>query len=210
MIRIVIADDHPLILDGLDRLFTADGFEVVGRCVNGEEALAVVDQVHPDVLVLDMNMPRMHGFAVMEALQSRSSPPKTVLLTASLDEDDVMEALRLGVRGVVLKEMAPRLLLECVRHVSEGGQWLERRSVGLAVDKMLRRDRNTREMEAVLTPRERGIVRMVAAGLRNKEIAAQCFLAEGTVRIHLHNIYQKLKVSSRVELSRVAQEKGLT
>ena len=209
-IKVVIADDHPLVLEGLERLLSSEhGFEVVARCTDGEQALAAVRDTQPDVVILDLSMPRLNGLAVLEKLQSMAKPPKPVLLTASLTEDDVLDAIRLGARGVVLKEMAPRLLLECIRHVHAGGQWLERRSVGRAVDKILRREERDREFTDLLTPREREIVRMVAAGLRNKEIAARSYIAEGTVRIHLQNIYQKLKVGNRVQLSRIAQEKGL-
>jgi DNA-binding NarL/FixJ family response regulator len=132
-----------------------------------------------------------------------------VLLTATMNEDDLLEAMRLGVGGVVLKEMTSPLLVQSIRKVFAGDQWLERRSVGRAMEKMLRREAGTREVAQVLTPRELEIVRLAANGLRNKEIADQLAISEGTVKIHLHKSYEKLHVDNRVALLRYAQAKGL-
>lgn len=209
-ITLVLADDHPLVLDGLEQLFRQEqDFQVLARCVNGEETLQAVRRYQPDVLILDIRMPGKDGLAVLQEMNKEKLPTRVVILTAALDEDDVLEAIRLGVRGVVLKEMAPQLLVRCTRKVHAGEQWLEKRSVALALEKMLRREAGTRQLAKVLTPREIEIVRMVAAGLRNKEIAEKLFISEGTVKIHLHNIYEKLSVKSRLELVRYAQDKGL-
>jgi len=209
-IRVVLADDHPIILDGLETLFRVEqDIQVVARCVNGEETLQAIRQHRPDILILDIRMPGKDGFAVLQELQEDQLPTQVILLTVGLDEEETMEALRLGVRGVVLKEMAPQMLVQCVRKVHAGDQWLERRSVGLALEKLLQREANAREAAGTLTPREIEIVRMVAAGLRNKEIANKLSISEGTVKIHLHHIYEKLGMEGRLELALYAQEKGL-
>jgi DNA-binding NarL/FixJ family response regulator len=133
-----------------------------------------------------------------------------VLLTAALDETEALEAIRLGVQGVVLKEMAPRLLLQCVRTVYAGGQWLERRSTAHALKKMLDRENAAQVVaKAKLTPREVEIVRAVATGLRNREIAEKLNVSEGTIKVHLHNIYEKVSVDSRVALTLYARDQGL-
>ena len=111
--------------------------------------------------------------------------------------------------GVVLKEMAPRLLVQCIRKVAAGEQWLEKRSVSLALERLLKREAATRQIAVILTPREIEIVRMVAEGLRNKVIAERLYMSEGTVKVHLHNIYEKLKVNSRLQLARYARDQGL-
>jgi DNA-binding NarL/FixJ family response regulator len=129
--------------------------------------------------------------------------------TATMDEDDLLKAMRLGVGGVVLKEMAAPLLIQCLRKVAAGDQWLERGSITRAMDKMLRREAGTREMAQVLTSRELEIVRLAVSGLRNKEIADHLAICEGTVKIHLHNSYEKLHVDNRIALLRYAQAKGL-
>ncbi len=209
-ISLVLADDHPIILDGLEMLFRAEqDFQVLARCVNGEETLQAVRQHRPDILILDIRMPGKDGLAVLREVKKDSLPTRAVLLTVGLDEDDLLEAIRLGVRGVVLKEMAPQMLVQCVRKVHAGEQWLEKRSVGRALEKMLLREAGERQVAGVLTPRELEIVRMVATGLRNKEIAESLSISEGTVKIHLHHIYEKLHLASRLELALYAQERGL-
>ena len=209
-ISLVLADDHPIILDGLEMLFRAEqDFQVLARCVNGEETLQAVRHHRPDILILDIRMPGKDGLAVLREMKKDSLPTRAVLLTVGLDEDDLLEAIRLGVRGVVLKEMAPQMLVQCVRKVHAGEQWLEKRSVGRALEKMLLREAGERQVAGVLTPRELEIVRMVASGLRNKEIADSLSISEGTVKIHLHHIYEKLHLASRLELALYAQERGL-
>ena len=209
-IRLVLADDHPLILDGLEQLVRLAGdFEVVERCVTGEEALAAVERHQPDVLVLDIRMPGMSGIEVLREMRRRGLATRVVILTAALQQADLLAAVRLEVNGVVLKEMAPRLLVQCIRKVHAGEQWVENRSVRDALDQMLRREAGSREAAAELTRREIELIRMVAQGLRNREIAERLGIVEGTVKAHLHNVYKKLGVETRVDVRRYAEDKGL-
>ena len=209
-INIVLADDHPIVLDGLENLFRLEpDFRVVARCVNGEESLAAVRRHRPDVLILDIHMPRNDGLSVVRELRREKLQTQVVLLAAALEDEEVMEALRLGVRGMLLKELAPQMVVRCVRKVHAGEQWIEKQSFGRALDSLLRREAGEREAAGVLTPREIEMVRMVARGLRNKEMSEQLAISEGTVKIHLHNIYRKLKVENRVELILFAQSKRL-
>jgi DNA-binding NarL/FixJ family response regulator len=209
-IRIVLADDHPLILDGLENLLqTEKDFEVCARCIDGIETLQAVREHRPDVLILDIRMPRKSGLDVAREIQREKLPTRVVLLTAELDEREFLEAIRLGVKGIVLKEMAPQMLLRCIRKVHSGEQWMELRSTKQALERMLRREAGAREVAAILTAQEMTIVRMIAGGLRNREIADKLHISEGTVKTHLHNIYEKLNVDSRLALLRYAQEKGL-
>lgn len=209
-IGLVLADDHPLILGGLANLFALESdIEVKASCIEGTEALEAVRRHLPDVALLDIRMPGMNGLKIARAIREEKLPTRVVLLTAALEEDEMMEAVHLGVQGIVLKEMAPQLLIQCIRKVHAGEQWMERRATKLALEKMLRREAGSREVSALLTPREIDLVRMVARGLRNKEIAGKLFISEGTVKVHLHNIYDKLKVDGRMALLRFAQEKGL-
>ena len=209
-IKLVLADDHPLVLDGLETLFRLEpDFKVLARCTDGDETLCAVRKHRPDVLILDIRLPGKDGLAVLREIQREKLPTRVVLLTVSLSENDILEVIRLGVRGVVLKEMAPRLLVQCVRKVHAGEQWLEMRSVAQALTTLLRREAGTRQMSDTLTAREIEIVRMAVNCLRNKEIADRLNITEGTVKIHLHHIYEKLNVDGRVALTRFAQEKGL-
>ncbi len=209
-ITLVLADDHPLILDGMENLFLAENdFQVMARCADGEEALHAVRKHKPDILILDIRMPGKGGLVALQALRNEKLPTRVVILTGGVDEEEVAEAIRLGARGLVLKELAPKLLVQCVRRVHAGELWLEKRSVSSALEKLLQREDGRREAAQALTPREIEIVKQVAAGLHNVEIAKRLFISEGTVKMHLHNIYQKLCVDSRTKLTRYAQEKGL-
>jgi len=207
-IRVVLADDHQIFLNGLEHLLGSDrGFQVVARTTNGAEAVEAVARHAPDVLVVDLAMPVLDGIGAIRALKERGLSTRVVILTANVEDDEVLEAIRLGVRGVVLKEMAPQLLIDCIRTVHGGGQWLERHAVGRALERMLQRESGRAHLS--LTDREAEIVRMVVEGLRNKDIADRLFISEGTVKMHLHRIYKKLEVDGRMELSRVARERGL-
>ena len=209
-IRVVITDDHPLVLTGLYHLLQEHPeFEVLDRCSSGADALIAVRRHRPDILILDLMMPLMDGLQVVRELHRSGDMPHVVLLTAQLHEDQLIEALHLGVRGFILKEMATKFLVECLRRVHAGGQWLEKDSASRAMAKLVRREAKGREIANLLTPREVEVVRMVAKGLTNKEIAGQLCIADGTVKIHLHNIYEKVKINRRAELVRFADDYGL-
>jgi DNA-binding NarL/FixJ family response regulator len=209
-IRVVVADDHPLVLDGIEQLFQLDeGLELIARCRNGDEALDAVRRLHPDVLVLDLLMPSRDGLGVLHAIHNEGLGTRVVILTAGFDDEQLRQSIRLGARGIVLKEMPPHLLVEAVHEVHCGGEWLEQ-GVGAHALRQLR-DRAAFRPEASpgLTAREIEIVRMVAAGLRNRAIGEKLFISEGTVKVHLHNIYEKLGVNGRFELIASARSRGL-
>jgi len=208
-IKIVLADGHQIVLDSLEQLFAAEAdFRVIARCSDGEEALQTVRKLTPDILILEIRMAGMDGLECLRQLKQEKLPTRVVFLTAMVDEDQALEAIRLGAGGVVLKEMSPHLLLLCIRKVHAGEQWIEKQSITRAIEKLLKREAGARRLASLVTTRETEIVRLVAQDLPNKEIADRLGISAGTIKIHLHNIYQKLNVSSRRELVRVAQEKG--
>jgi two-component system nitrate/nitrite response regulator NarL len=209
-INVALADDHPIVLQGLRQLFEREhDFHVVATCVSGEEALGAVRAATVDVLVLDLLMPGLKGLDVLRRMRDDNLRIATVLLTASIDDDEVVEAVQLGARGIVLKDAPPSTLLECVRRVHAGHRWLDHPTLDRAFDRVLHREASARDAAALLTPREAEIVRMVAEGLRNRDIATRLAISEGTVKIHLHNIYEKLGVDGRLALAVFAREKGL-
>ncbi|HVS31540.1 MAG TPA: response regulator transcription factor [Thermoanaerobaculia bacterium] len=208
--KLILADDHPIILEGLEQLFRRDkDFQVLATCTNGQETIAAVREHRPDVLVLDVRMPDGDGLAVLKQVHDERMPTRVVLLTASMEEDEVLQAMEHGVWGLVLKEAAAVSLVDCVRKVSRGERTLDQRLIVRALDRMLERQNGMRHAAEVLSRREAEIVKMVAAGMRNKEIATKLFIGEGTVKTHLHAIYKKLGVHGRVELTLYAQERGL-
>ena len=209
-IRLVIADDHPIVLQGLQRLFeSCPDFEVLRSCEDGEKALAAVRSLRPDILLLDLRMPGSDGLDVLRSISAEKLECRTVLLTAAVSDDQIVEAMLLGAMGVVLKESSPEILIDCVRRVHAGEQCIDRETMTRAFGRALRRESATREAAKTVTPRELEIVRMIGQGLRNKAIAERLFISEGTVKIHLHNVYEKLGLTGRLELALYAQQKGL-
>lgn len=209
--RLALADDHPIVLDGLEQLFRLEpDIALVARCRNADEALRVLRGPDPpDVLVLDLLMPGGNGLELLRALGGERHPTRIVLLTAVIDDDQLLEAIRLGAQGVVLKDMAPQLLVDAVREVYRGGQWLEQGLGGRALRRLLDRETRASRAARLLSSREREIVRLVARGLRNRAIAERLAITEGTVKVHMHNIYEKLDVTGRIELTNYARENGL-
>ena len=208
-IRIVLADDHPIVLHGLQRLFERHAdIQVVASCADGAAAMDAVRAEHPDVLVLDLRMPGQSGLDVLRAMAAEGVACKSVILTAAVRDRDVTEAVKLGAMGLVLKESSPEALVDCVRRVYRGESCFEQETAG-AFEAILDREAAATRAAELLTPREIEIVRMVAQGLRNRVIAERLSISEGTVKVHLHNIYEKLKVDGRLELVLCAQEKGI-
>ena len=209
-IRLALADELLTGLDGLELLCRLEeDFQVAARCRNGEEALRAVVEVNPDILILDISPPGRTGLSVLKELKERGLPTRVVLVTGSLNEGELLEAMRLGARGVVLKDTAADSLVECIRKVHGGGKWIPIGAAAEALENLATRGAAEQEIGTILTSRELDVVRMIVEGLRNKEIAERLFLSEGTVKIHLHHIYQKLRVESRLELAAYARRKGL-
>ncbi|HEX9163650.1 MAG TPA: response regulator transcription factor [Thermoanaerobaculia bacterium] len=206
---LVLADDHPIILEGLEQLFSRQkDFQVLATCATGEAAIAAVREHRPDVIVLDVKMPNGDGLSVLKQIHAEHLPTRVILLTASMDEDEVLQAMEAGVWGMVLKEAAAVSLVDSVRRVTRGERALDQTLIVRALDRAVERQASRQGAE-VLSRRELEIVKMVAAGLRNKEIANKLFIGEGTVKTHLHAIYKKLGVHGRVELTLYAREHGI-
>lgn len=183
--------------------------QVVARCGDGDATMAAVRRHRPHVLLIDPRLPGVAGLASLHELRRGHPRIRVVLFVDALSEDEAIEAMRLEVRGVVLKEQPPHQLVQCVRKVRAGGTWFERTAMGQALDTLLRRENGAREIAGVLTPREMELVRMVGIGLGNQSIAERLAISQGTVRAHLHNIYRKLSLGRRVELVLFARERQL-
>lgn len=207
---LVLADDHPIILEGLEQLFRRDkDFQVLATCTTGDAAIEAVRAHRPDVIVLDVKMPNGDGLSVLKRIHDEHLPTRVILLTASMQEDEVIQAMESGVWGLVLKESAAISLVDSVRKVLRGERALDQSLIVRALDRAVERQTGLRQAAEVLSRREAEIVKMVAAGMRNKEIANKLFIGEGTVKTHLHAIYKKLGVHGRVELTLYAREHGL-
>jgi two-component system, NarL family, nitrate/nitrite response regulator NarL len=203
--RVVIADDHPVVLSGLKSLIQLDAaFHVVESCQDGASALSAIRKARPDLAVLDINMPELSGLDVLAALRSDESPTRVVFLTASALDAHVVQAVASGAHGIMLKDAAADSLLDCLRKVAAGGRWLPEELINGALEREAGRRVEVERIEQVLTTREREIVMLAAEGLSNKQIARRLNVAEGTIKIHLHNVYQKLGVANRTAMSALA------
>ena len=205
-IRIVIADDHTMFRDGLRSLLEAEtDLEVIGEAADGEQAVQLTRRLQPDILLLDLNMPRWNGLDALRELDVPSGNVRPILLAATIEKDQIARALQLGARGVVLKESATEVLLKSIRMVMAGQYWVGRDSVtdlvSLLRDLMASSHRQSRPKKFGLTPRELQIVSAVVSGFTNKEIAQKFFLSEDTVKHHITNIFNKMGVSNRLELA---------
>ena len=206
-IRLVLVDDHPLVLGGLEQLLRAEpDFDVLATCGTVEAAWAAIAEHRPDVLILDLNLPDGDGLSLLRRLDP-AKPPAVVVLTASQDENLLLDAARLGARGIVLKAMAPRILEDSVRAAYRGEYRLNVNGVDLA-ERVAERKSVEAELENLLTPREVQIVRLVALRLDNQQIAEKLSISVGTVKIHLHHVYDKLNLQGRHDLQMYLRDKG--
>ena len=219
-IRVLIADDHPIVRDGLKKLLTLEeDFQVVGEASDGCEVLDKVQELDPDVLLLDLRMPNLDGLSALQALQQTNKRTRVIILTASEDKNEFVQAMKLGCSGIVLKQTAPELIVKSIRKVHSGEIWLDSHTTAAVMRQFSTglegagsapggapgkgRERSP------LSAREREIVALVAQGYKNKEMAEKMFISEQTVKNHLHNIFDKLGVSDRLELALYAIHKGL-
>jgi two-component system nitrate/nitrite response regulator NarP len=204
--KVLIADDHPIVLSGIEALLRDTSYEIVAKAKDGTSVLELVPAYRPDILLLDVDMPGRSGVDVLRALRTRGDQRPIVLLTASIDSTRAIEAIQLGVNGLVLKETAAELLLNCLDAVKGGGRWIDRNVLQQALDSALNEDETGGSALGSLTPKERAVVSLVAQGQRNREIASELGVTEGTVKVHLHKIYEKLKVANRTELAILANK----
>jgi two-component system nitrate/nitrite response regulator NarL len=201
--RILLADDHPMIRTALEVLLRDTEFEIVGTAGSGEAALAEAERLKPDILLLDLQMPGGTGMDVLRRLRAEKSLLKVVLLTAAIDDSSLLEAKALRVEGVALKNSDPAFLLDCLQSVREGRIWYDAELAERA--RQLARKFRPGRFE-MLAPRERQLIGFVRRGLRNREIAEQLGVTEGTVKVYMHAIFEKLGVSTRTELAIRADE----
>jgi two-component system nitrate/nitrite response regulator NarP len=205
---ILVADDHPIVLEGLVALFQGSGHTVIAKCTSGPEVFDALQRLKPDILLLDLNMPPPNGLEIARLLKQRGHPARIVLLTSHLHDEDIVTAMRLGINGIMLKETAAQQLIACLDAVCQGRQWFDPEVASRALNSALWQSPTPRAADQ-LTSRELDVARLVARGMRNKEVARQLSITEGTVKMYLHNIYEKLNLGSRVELANLAREQGL-
>ena len=205
-IRIVVADDNPVVRFGVKNMLMAEpGFDIVGEAGDGDDAITQTLELEPDILLLDLAMPRLPGLEAMRAIMSRSPRVKIILLTSTITTQQIIEALQIGARGIVLKDSVANDLSESLRAVLSGDYWIGgKRVVNLltALHELMQKAASQPERKTYgLTPRELEVVTCIVEGCSNKDIAKQYTISEETVKRHLSNIFDKTGVSTRLELA---------
>src|SRR5690242_13429940 len=214
LVRILIADDHPIFRDGLRRLLESErGFKVIAEACDGVEAVEFVRKLKPEILLLDLAMPRRPGLEALRELSAASTPVRVILLTAAAEREQIVEALQLGARGVVLKDCGTEVLLKSIQAVMNGEYWVGREPLSNLMQYlrglMDASSKISRQKRYGLTPRELEIISAVVAGYANKDIAEHFKISEDTVKHHLSNIFDKVGVSTRLELALFAVNQSL-
>jgi len=206
-IRVLIADDHPVFRQGLLSIFRNETeFKVIGEATDGRQALDLTQKLNPDILLLDLIMPHLTGLETLRELSGSSTPVRTIVLTASIEKEQIAQALQLGARGILLKDASTDVLLKGIRTVMNGQFWVGQDKVTDLVE-ILRSympDSDERKADRKtfgLTARELDVVAAIVSGFTNREIAQKFSISEQTVKHHLRNIFDKVGVSNRLELA---------
>lgn len=204
-IDIVIADDHAILREGVRKLLECEpGMRVVGEAADGEETVRVVSQIKPQVLLLDLLLSKKNGLDALRELNRLGLPTRTIIFTAAIEREQVVEALQLGARGIVMKHSALQVLLDSIRCVISGKHWVDQESVPHLIQAVRGMEPPLRASAAKqdlgLTPREMQIIALIVAGYTNKDLAKELKISQNTSKHHLTNIFNKLGVSNRLEL----------
>ena len=208
VIRLLVADDHPIIVTAIETLLQDSDYRVVAQVRRGDEVAAAVETAAPDMLVLDERMPGRNGLDVYRDLRSAGRREPAVLLSGTIDDKRALEAMDSGIEGILLKHSAPDQLLQCLDHVREGRRWIDQALLQNALAQA-RGKSEDRDRFSVLTPREYDVVKLLAQNLRTRDVATRLGISGGTVKVHLHNIYEKLGVTGRSQLILYATKHGL-
>lgn len=200
MAQIAIVDDHPIFLDGMAQFLSSHGHDVIFCARSVEEALTRIRNDEPDLLILDVSMKDGGGLAILSAIRNSGSQVPVIFMTVHIRPEQTLEAIKLGVDGVVLKDSDPNELLACIGQVLAGNKSIAPFVMEQALVHSISAPSNDANALSTLTDREYEIAGLIRAGLRNREIADRCGLTEGTVKVHLHSIFQKLSIKSRSEL----------
>ncbi len=209
MIRVLIADDHAVVRQGLRSfLDLQDDLEVVGEAADGEEALEAVERLEPDVVLIDLVMPRLDGVEAIRRLRERAPGVRAIVLSSFIDDDKLFPAVRAGAAGYLLKDVQPQELVQAIRTV-HGGEALLHPTVVAKLMEEVAGDGAPPTPADPLTEREREVLTLVARGLQNKVIAIELGVSEKTVKTHVSNILTKLDLNNRVQIALLAHDAGL-
>jgi len=198
-IKVMLADDHVLMREGIRQLLEFDGsIEVIGEASDGEECLQKLEKVKPDVLLLDINMPKLNGIEVLEEIKRKKINVKVLILTVHNEVDYLIRAVDIGVDGYILKDSESAELKKAIMTVMDGESYIQPKLIPMLNKRLITRDSDKEKLES-LTSREKEVLIEVANGMFNKEIATSLHISERTVKNHISNIFKKLDVSDRTQ-----------
>lgn len=207
-IKIIISDDHSMIREGLKQLLELEGdIQVIGEASNGLECIKLINELHPDVVLLDINMPNMNGLQVLEKLRSANSKQKVLILTIHNEVEYLMKAIDIGVNGYVLKDADSAILKKAIITVNHGDEYIDTTMIPQMKEKLF--VKKTIDNDDKLTKREVEILKLLAEGLFNKEIAYKLSISEKTVKNHVSNIFKKIGVFDRTQAAVYAIKKNI-
>jgi two-component system nitrate/nitrite response regulator NarL len=209
MIRILLADDHPIIFSGVEALLRGSDYQITRYVRDGAEVKAAIETEDPDIVILDERLPSRTGLDLFLELRTNGDQRPVIILTGSMADRRAVEAIDAGVNGLVLKHAAPETLIACLDEVRAGGRWIEQKLLQRALDRATGKELDGSPF-AGLTPREQAIVRLAADNLRNQEIGSRLGISEGTVKVHLHNVYEKLGLTNRLDLLMLIRDSGIS
>ncbi len=202
---VVIADRHPVVLQGLTNVLRVEsGFKVVASCIDGRNCIESIRSLVPDIAILDISLPGLTGLEILTIANSENLSTRLVFFTASVEDRELVISAAAGAYGVILKDVALEILVQSLRQVADGQRLLPLPPSDQSVPREQRNAANTENVLSVLTDRERQIMRLVSEGLSNKEIGRRLNIVDGTIKVHLHNIFQKLEISNRTVLAALA------
>ena len=209
MKRVLVADDHPLVLSGVESVLRHSDFEVVATADGGPAVLEALKTAKPDILILDVNMPEPNGMELLRMLRRKGDKIPVVLVTATISDPAISEALELGVNGLMSKDCASVSLVDCLEAVRVGGQWIdvEMQKRGREHDRQPKPSND--DLLSRLTPRERTVAMLVAAGMKNRDIGLELGVTEGSIKVYLHRMYEKLDIQTRLELAMLVHGSAL-
>jgi DNA-binding NarL/FixJ family response regulator len=213
-IRVVIVDDHTLFREGLCLILRDfQGLEIVGEAANGIQAVEVISDLQPDIVLLDITMPQLNGFELLPIIKQKSPATKTLIVSGAMNEDSIIQAIEAGAKGYLSKDASVSCLFNAIMVVANGELWVERRLIAKyfngQVATMSGRKESLEKTENLLTPREQEVLLLLTKGSTNKEIGQKLFISEKTVKSHLSRIFKKLNVNKRLEAILCAMKQGL-
>ena len=209
-VRVLLIDSQPIVLLGLKTLLTEEaGYTVTGTFSHANNITEHVKLQKPDIVVMDFHLPNTDGMKAIQQIRSGGGAIRIVILTGSLNDSETCNLVKAGIKGILLKEMPTTLILQCLQRVHAGGEWMERNSMKSAFEQILRRESEYQSIATHLSPSEMNLAVLIATGHNNKSAARQLNLSDGSARVYINRIYNKLNITNRIQLAHLLKEKNL-